>query len=240
MSRLKDSYEKYNGADLIMHDFADGDDKGNYNLNGDGGYYSQKNTTGVFSGAEFLKCQEMPWVPWLFMYRTKFLNEDLGLRFVEKVRFEDVDFVMAATIDAKRMAFVPKAIMVHTVSPYQTSTVGNSVEKITDLFKIWNRVGNLARKEMEAGKEGAETILGHHVFGYTSMMKKYGWRLPYKTLARIFREYPPSPGNKDCIPLKLAKNQPILTAAALTAAKPFLHITYYFYTLPRKLKTLRE
>lgn len=63
--------------------------------------YEAKNHPGVMTGQEFIASQEIPWVPWCYIYRKDYLLKN-NLQFTENTRFEDVDFVLQATVLAKK------------------------------------------------------------------------------------------------------------------------------------------
>ena len=228
MQTLKKSIEANPGFDIIMHDYTDGNENGDYDPSD--GYYTKRNHGNPADGGEFLKQQEVPWAPWNYLYRNEFLVKGLKLRFEEKVRFEDADFVLAVTMNAKRIIFRPEVILVHTISTYQTSAVGNSFDRIIDFTNMFHRVGKVAEKGKECGMEGADQITSHHVFGYTSSIKRYLWRLPYGELKKTVVKYPPSgsAASRSRL-LHLAKYNPGVFACMLWTAKPFLHGVYFVY-----------
>lgn len=227
---------QYNGIDLVMFDFVTADEYGNFTQEG---YYKYKynNNFGLISGREFLSSYETPWGPWLYLYRTAFL-QDNHFRFEENVRFEDIDFVMRCTANAKGIIFIPSPAITHTESEYQTSAIGDSREKIIDFLKLIYRTGLVAQEEFDKGhSDSGQAILQHHLFGYKSQLKTYLWRLRYTNLYDCLTKYPPLLCTDDIVLSFIAKH-PQLSTVLLKSATPVLRSAYYFYRLAKSHKKL--
>lgn len=225
---------KYNDIDLAMFDFVTADEYGNVTKDG---YYKYKynNNFSLISGRQFLTSHEAPWGPWLYLYRTAFL-QDNHFRFEENVRFEDIDFVMRCTANAKEITFIPSPAITHTESEYQTSAIGNSPEKIIDFLKLIYRTGIVAQEEFDKGhRDSGQAILQHHLFGYKNQLKTYLWRLGYSDLYDSLTKYPPLLCNNDMV-LSFIANHPRLSTILLKGATPALRSVYYFYRLAKSHK----
>lgn len=225
---------QYDGIDLVMFDFVTADEYGNITQEG---YYKYKydNNFELISGREFLSSYETPWGPWLYLYRTAFL-QDNHFRFEENVRFEDIDFVMRCTANAKGIIFIPSPAITHTESEYQTSAIGDSSEKIIDFLKLIYRTGLVAQEEFDKGHcDSGKAILQHHLFGYRSQLKTYLWRLRYKNLYDCLTKYPPLLCTDDIVLSFIAKH-PQLSTVLLKSATPVLRSAYYFYRLAKRQK----
>lgn len=198
-------------------------------------HYAKVNSTQTMSGNDFICHQEIPWTPWHYLYNRKYLIEN-GFRFEENVRFEDKDYVMRCTVNAKRIVFIPITAIIHTVSSTQQSMIGNDVAKITDLFKITYRTGLVANEEFEKGNErGAYAIMSHHDFSYKSLLKKYAWRLPYKKVRECLIQYYPFITDKSDYVLKFIREHPQTASKGLFFISPFMHFLYASYKFSKKL-----
>lgn len=225
---------QYDGIDLVMFDFVTADEYGNVTKDG---YYKYKynNNFKLISGRQFLTSHEVPWAPWLYLYRTSFL-QDNNVRFEENVRFEDMDFVMRCTANAKGIIFIPSPAIAHTESEYQTSSIGNSPQKIIDSLKLIYRTGLVACDEFDKGhRDSGQAILQHHLFGYKNQLKTYLWRLGYSDLYDSLTKYPPLLCNNDMVLSFIAKH-PQLSTVLLKSATPVLRSAYYFYRLAKRQK----
>lgn len=150
--------------------------------------YEQKNSSEVLSGQEFITRQEIPWVPWCYIYRREFLLEH-NLTFTENTRFEDVDFVIKATVLAQRMKFLPITFVQHWISEEQTSTVANNANLIQDLIYLSNRIGELTKMPC-ISSEAAKVIKHQYCFHYNMIVTRFLWRLKYSQIISLLQKYP--------------------------------------------------
>lgn len=226
VKKMLEAISMYPGFDLIMFDSALGNEEGRI-INE--GHYTAVNSTGPMNGTDFLCRQEVPWTPWHYLYKTKFLTGN-GYKFEEQVRFEDKDFVMRCTANARQMIFLTHTAIVHTVSDYEQSAIGDDKNKITDLFKITYRTGKVAYEEYQKGNtRGGDAIMGHHDFSYLSNIKKFLWRLPYSDLKQVITTYPPFLHDKSSGILKFSVRYPSLMSRLLCMSSPALRFTYFLY-----------
>lgn len=186
LSQLLNIIKINEDLDIIMMDFI--------SINLDNGKISKSlfgsNNSEVLTGKEFILKNQIPWEPWQYCYRRKFLN-DLNLKFVENVRFEDVDYVMKATIEAKKMCYYNLMKIYHTISNYQTTSIKSNKEKIIDLTKCQYRVRLVGEAYLEKNTKCANIIISHHQFAYNDFLKRYLWRMKVKDFLELWKNYPP-------------------------------------------------
>lgn len=190
-------------------------------------YFYLNNSREEMAGRSFLKKNEIPWAPWLFVYRRDFLIIN-HLSFAEKVRFEDIDYVINNVRLALRIKHVPILLYNHTVSRYQTSRIESDKNKITDLFKMCNRIKCLAIEEAGIDAETAQIIAGHHLFMYRANILRYWWRLSYKDRKELLVTYKPMLPCKDKL-VSFIGRYPRLFLMASTVVKPLLPGLRYVY-----------
>lgn len=190
-------------------------------------YFYLNNSREEMAGRSFLKKNEIPWAPWLFVYRRDFLIIN-HLSFAEKVRFEDTDYVINNVRLALRIKYVPILLYNHTVSRYQTSRIESDKNKITDLFKMCNRIKCLAIEEAGIDAETAQIIAGHHLFMYRANILRYWWRLSYKDRKELLVTYKPMLPCKDKL-VSFIGRYPRLFLMASTVVKPLLPGLRYVY-----------
>lgn len=190
-------------------------------------YFYLNNSREEMAGRSFFKKNEIPWAPWLFVYRRDFLIIN-HLSFAEKVRFEDTDYVINNVRLALRIKYVPILLYNHTVSRYQTSRIESDKNKITDLFKMCNRIKCLAIEEAGIDAETAQIIAGHHLFMYRANILRYWWRLSYKDRKELLVTYKPMLPCKDKL-VSFIGRYPRLFLMASTVVKPLLPGLRYVY-----------
>ena len=190
-------------------------------------YFYLNNSREEMAGRSFFKKNEIPWAPWLFVYRRDFLIIN-HLSFAEKVRFEDTDYVINNVRLALRIKYVPILLYKHTVSRYQTSRIESDKNKITDLFKMCNRIKCLAIEEAGIDAETAQIIAGHHLFMYRANILRYWWRLSYKDRKELLVTYKPMLPCKDKL-VSFIGRYPRLFLMASTVVKPLLPGLRYVY-----------
>ena len=137
--------------------------------------YFQENSTTIMTGADFIKTQHIPWEPWLYAYKRSFLTKN-NLQFAEYCRFEDTDFVINCTIHAPNIRFCNIPAYCHTINSQQTTLIGNDSDKITDLFKMNNRLKVIVTSENFEDKECLKTVLNHHFYIFKTNIIRYLWR----------------------------------------------------------------
>lgn len=216
-------------AEIVAVDLVD-------NKNGilsDGKHYI-KNDIGWITGGDYIRKCEVSWVPWAFVYRRKFLVDN-HIRFVENVRFEDVDYIMDAFRKAKLVKYVPIPLVSHSIWDGQTSAVGNNFELIRDLFRISTRVANIANDEYHHDQKVSEAILGHHHYMHKIDIKRYIWRLSYSQQKEILLENKYIPGASISFSEKIICN-PKMLLSVLFIMRPFLFIADKTLKFLRKIK----
>lgn len=178
--------------------------------------YENKNCTDIMIGAEFIRTQEIPWCPWCYVYNRSFIRKH-NLKFVENVRFEDMDWVMKATILADRVKFIPIDLIRYHISEEQTSFFGNDFRRIRDWLYMTDRVRQVALNHPL--NKGSNAILNHYRFSYNSFLKRYLWRLKFTEIKTLLAAYPPYTPNS--ILMQLAKS-PTFFATLCKLCSPIL------------------
>lgn len=133
--------------------------------------YEAKNHPGVMTGQEFIASQEIPWVPWCYIYRKDYLLKN-NLQFTENTRFEDVDFVLQATVLAKKMNFEPIILAQHWIYTGQTSAVSNNPDLIHDLLYLSHRIGEVSKME-GITPEATKTLKYQYCFHYNMVVTRF-------------------------------------------------------------------
>lgn len=198
------------------------------------GHYSKRNDQRIMLGAEYIRTQEVPWVPWCTVYNISYLKKK-NIWFEENVKFEDKDYVLKSLVLAEKVRFIPIELVCHTVSNSQQSAVGNNFYAIEDLFKISDRVRKLGESVMKYDEQTAKAILGHHWHGHKYDIIRYLWRLSPKQIRHILTSYPvstPSPHRW----LDFTAKNPNTTAAIIILIKPILPIVRKLFLFIKKRK----
>lgn len=185
------------------------------------GPFYTKHKSELYKGTDFMVNFPVPWVPWLYCYRRSFLLEN-DLKFEEKVRFEDADYVMKATVMAKSIIYFPEVKLVYTISTNQTSCIENDLSKITDLLRLRNRVRLLGESYIGKNNACANAILGHHQFAYNSNIKRYLWRLKPSIFLSLIKQYPPKTPSKFKL-LNFVAKYPKVFIYSCAAVRPLLY-----------------
>jgi glycosyltransferase involved in cell wall biosynthesis len=205
-----------NSLDILMFDFCEcyGD-----NLVYNSNYY--KNSQIVQTGVDFICSNEIPWSPWCFIYNKQFLlNNDL--KYEEKVRFEDADFVMKATLLAKRITFRPIIAVKHLINSVQTSNIGNDISKIYELLFIAYRVRQIAEQFKSEFPKGANVVMTHHYFMYKASLRKLIWRIPKDKILDVLNKYPAEEHSPDWL-TQLSIKHPRFLAYSFATVRPILN-----------------
>lgn len=126
---------------------------------------NSSNSLHIMDGKSYIKTQQIPWVPWMYIYRREFLLNN-NLLFEENVRFEDVDFIIKCTLKAQWIVHVPLVFYTYysEASCSQTSNVGNDKVKIIDMLKTSERIRTIYENEPDPG--AAQVVLDQHSFGF--------------------------------------------------------------------------
>lgn len=219
LGKLQDKLLNFSGCDCIMFDYQEVTSPNGlirYSI------YAEKNleVETIMSGGEFIQRYPIPWTPWLYAYKAEFLSKH-QVFFVEKVRFEDADYVMKCTLLAERMVFVPLDVVAYFINYGSTTTIGNSLEKITELFKSSLRRKNIAESFILSDKAAAMAAMAQHIFHYHSLLVRYLWRLKYYAIVNILDKYPPYESSNDKL-INFTRKHPRVYAALAQVARPFL------------------
>lgn len=214
---------------MVMFDNAMSDENCNIKVKNN---YIGKNKPGMMTGTEFMRCQEVSWMPWGYIYNRRFIVDN-DFRFEENVRFEDVDFVLECIANAPKIKFEPQTIVCHRETSTQTSVVGNDRERNIDLIKIAHRVGRLADRLKGSDNECWRHVMGHHDFMYLILLKKYIWRLKRRDISTSITDYPPS-NLSDKKALAFIRKNPKITSVVYSILAPALHAAYFIYSRLKK------
>lgn len=185
LTKLVQHIKSDNRIDIYMMDNLDYDISKKKSV---GPFYA-KYQSKTYVGTDFMVEFPVPWVPWLYCYRRLFLLEN-ELEFEEKVRFEDVDYVMKATMSAKSIVYYPEVKIIHTISSEQTSNIGSDLLRITDLLALWHRVRLLGESYLDENEKCANAIIGHQQFAYNDFIKRIFWRLNPTDFLMLMKQYP--------------------------------------------------
>ncbi len=194
-----------------------------------------KQSIDEMSGSLFLQTQGIPWVPWLYALRRRFLIEQ-HISFVENVRFEDTDYSLCCIAKAQRVRFLPMVIIAHTTHSGQTTCINNDAEKIVDMFKPLLRIKQIA---LDAGQQDpacGEAVMSHYRFIFRVNVTRYLWRIPAKDIVKILHTYRPTLPQPNYF-MRLCATYPTLVAILLIVAKPLLPFFRKFYL---KCKTTKK
>lgn len=183
------------------------------------------NNKSVMKGKEFiLKCQ-IPWEPWQYCYRKDFLIQK-EIDFEENVRFEDVDYVMKATMEADKMIFVPTVKIIHTQSSFQTTMIGDDYVKIEDITKCQYRVRLVGESYLKTDPDCGKLIISHHQFAYNDFIKRYYWRLKPSLFLKLMKEYPARLPSNFKLLNAVVKNKKLFTYSC-SLLRPVLKLARY-------------
>lgn len=180
------------------------------------------NSPGIYSGLDFFKKNEFTWAPWGYLYRREFLLNN-HLRFVEKVQFEDVDFVIDCIRHAKSICFIDFASILYTHNEDSQTNIGNdSFEKIDFMGQLMNRVRNLSHEIRKSDEDAAEIVRRHYIAGFKIMSYRLIW-VNFKDKRGIINKWLKGGfKDEDDRYLSLFSQWPTLSALLLQIAGPFL------------------
>lgn len=186
------------------------------------------------SGREFFKHNQIPWTSWQYAYNRDFINAN-ALRQIEGHMFEDADFVLKATLAAKRFRYEPITVIRYYLSPNQTTKIRKGQDsKIEDMFFLNARVREIALSEDSNDPEAARLVWGQYYFRQKNLIVKYLWRARFSTIRRILKTYPTDTSSPGAL-LGLTARHPAMTAYGILLAKPLLPLARKaFMLLSRK------
>jgi glycosyltransferase involved in cell wall biosynthesis len=219
LSKIKHVLER-DRLDVLMVDFQESRGGGDIQCISN---YAQ-NSQIIQSGADFICSNEVPWVPWCYIYNRRFLLDN-HLAFTEHVRFEDVDFVMRVTLTARSITFRSIHCVVQSISNLQTTFVGSDINRIRDLFHMAWRVRKVSEQFQNQCPQGAKAVMNHHYFMYQSFIRRYLWRIPSKDILHILNTYPAEEHTTDWL-TQLSINHPKIFAYTLSAFRPILNVLW--------------
>ena len=208
--------------DVLTYDYIDIN-----TITGEKNCCSQQNSIKEMSGSEFINSQKVSWMGCLFALKKEFLFAQ-HIQFAEYVRFEDEDFALKCVARAKSIRYAPLQIFYYIHNPEQTSSVNNSLSKVTDMFKAMKRTEQLAIEESATNQNTCNILLGHHWFMYKSTLMRYLWRLSPKHILSLlctYRPYTPCPSKL----LTFCAKHPRIVGCCLIAAKPILPLVRKVY-----------
>ena len=193
----------------------------------------RNNTTKPLSGEEYLSTCQVPWTPWLALYRRDYLIEN-KIKFVENVRFEDSDFVLKAVLLAKQVRYAPIVAYIYFINGQSTTNIGNDANKIEERLKSAIRLRNLALEYQQFYPSGANVILGHYQFKYKAILCRNLWRLGFSEMIALLKEYPYNLHSSNII-IRLSQFSPTVFATSGILIRPFLKLAIRLRTLLKKI-----
>ena len=149
----------------------------------------QSNHSNIISGEEYLLSQQVPWTPWMALYRRNFLYKN-NLKFTEKVRFEDSDFVLESVLLAQRVQYVPLPVVCYMINGNSTTNIENDATKIEERILSAERLYNIVTKYSNIYPHGTNVIKGHYHYKFRAILQRNLWRLNYKTILPLLNTYP--------------------------------------------------
>jgi len=143
----------------------------------------------IISGENFLATAEVPWVPWLTVFKKTFLMDN-RIKFAEKVRFEDTDYMLKAFLLAKTVEYLPINVVCHNINLQSTVHIGNDSQKIRECFMTSGRISQTIAEYAYAHPVGTKVVDRHNIFLYSSLIKRTLWRLSYADILSIIKAHP--------------------------------------------------
>lgn len=173
-------------CDLVMYDSRMTSDDGGTLI--DSLHYSN-NPREILTGEQYLTKAEVPWVPWLTAFKRDFLLKN-NIRFAEKVRFEDTDYVLKSVLLAASVIYRPIDVVCHTINPESTVHIGNDVQKISERFMTSERLYDIIQTYRDSHLAGTDAIRGHYDYRHNALLMTTLWRLKYNDILDILAKYP--------------------------------------------------
>ena len=218
--KLQKSLNKYAELDCVMFDHQEEVVKDGTLYVKDCIYAHQDLKSTLPPGTEFIQKYPVPWVPWLYAYKKCFLQKH-NISFVEKVRYEDTDYVIRCTLLSNKIIFIPIDVVGHIVYKGSTSTIGTDKVKLVELFQLSRRLRIIAEDFMPKNMAAAKAVMGHHIYHYKSSLTSYLWRFSYRNILQTLINYPPYENSNDKL-INFTRKHPRLYAALAQVARPFL------------------
>lgn len=190
----------------------------------------------IVNGLEFFKINEFTWAPWGYLYRRKFLIEN-NLKFVEKVQFEDVDFVIDCILHAKSICFDSFSSILYTHNEDSQTNIGNDTyEKIDFLAQLMDRVRKKALIIKDVDYDAFNIVRNHYLFGFKIVIKRLIY-LNYSDKKKIiYKWYKNSFNTENDNLLFLISKYPFSFCQALNLLSPLLK----FIVKNKKTKQITE
>lgn len=204
------------GLDFIMFNYVDGDGK-----TISAPRYSALTPTAVMTGTEFLKTQQVPWTPWLYMYRRRCF-EDRGIWFPENTSINDSCTVLQFTAEAISCRYVPVAAYCYVTSSTQGTVIGKNPVKIRDLFVMSDKLMRLALQQGKKNDEAGRVLMGHATFHRRKDITRYVWRLSFAQQRSLLTEFAFHIRTNDRF-VDFSSSRPLATAVLLTTFRPLIY-----------------
>lgn len=218
LSKLLSAIEETPSLDILFFDSITVDEVSGKLISG---IKYHNNESNLISGEQYLTTQSVPWVPWMALYRKEFLLHN-AIRFAEKVRFEDADYVLKSTLLAKKVRYISIPVIKYMISSFSTTNIGNDRNKIEERLKSADRLYNLANQYRESYPCGSEIIRGHYKFKYKSIIMRNLWRVGHSSIVELLSQYPYRDSTSKDQLITFASKSPRLYALSASICRPFL------------------
>lgn len=208
------------GLDILFFESALFDIKKNitnYNLT----YPS--NITATLNGEEYLNSQNVPWTPWMALYRKDFLKNN-DIQFAEDVRFEDADYVLKCVLLAKKVKYLPIQTVLYYENGNSTTNIGNDKDKIKERILSADRLWDIITQFQCQHPKGSNVIRGHYRFKYHAILLRNVWRLDYKSILELLKAHPYREDTCDDRLINLAMEHPHAYAGMAMISGPILKL----------------
>lgn len=182
LTYLFDYSSKHEELDIIAFDHIVGTGKAIISKN-----HYKHNSTQIMSGPEYHIRNTCPAMSQNLMYKKSFLFSN-NLFFVEKIWYEDLDYILKAIIFANKIVFVPIDTFYYIIHEGQCTNIGVDKTKINNLFQMCNRVAYTAIELSDKYKENRSKLLAHSAATRMAYIKRDLWRLPYKERLSVLYE----------------------------------------------------
>lgn len=189
----------------------------NYNLT----YPS--NITTTLNGEEYLGSQNVPWTPWMAIYRKDFLKNN-KIQFAENVRFEDADYVLKCVLLAKKVKYLPIQTVLYYENGNSTTNIGNDKDKIIERILSTDRLWDIITQFQCLYPKGSDVIRGHYKFKYHAILLRNVWRLDYKSIIELLNAHPYRDDNCNDGLINLAMRHPQIYAGMSMIFGPLLKL----------------
>lgn len=173
-------------------------------------------------GKEFLNTQSIPWNATCYAYRKSFLEKN-DIHFVEKVYFEDVDYVMKSIFNSAFVKYAPIPVYFYVLYPVQTSKIATNYKKAEDAFGLSMRLRKVASEIKPKDEESYNTVIRHHYYMYLHNLY-FIWVFSFSQILGLLRKYPAEKSKNMPFLVAFSLNFPGLFAFTLTLFKPLLFL----------------